>query len=156
MVPFAVNSYGTFIGQTLSYHLNGQLFNLPSKIYNRIGLFLLGLFFIAAGTNHFVNPDFYIAIMPPYLPAHLELVYLSGLFEILGGVAVFLSPARQLAGNCLIVLLIAVFPANLYMAMNSDKFVNIASAWALYARLPLQLLLIWWTFWVTRNDRARE
>ena len=125
-------------------------------MYNRIGLFLLGLFFIAAGTNHFVNPDFYVAIMPPYLPAHLELVYLSGLFEILGGIAVVLSPIRQWAGYGLIVLLIAVFPANLYMAMNPGKFVDIVSAWVLYARLPLQFLLIWWTFWATRDDRTPE
>jgi len=145
-----------FIGQTLRYYLSVQMFDLPRKMYSRISLILLGFFFTAAGTNHFVNPDFYIAIIPPYLPAHLELVYLSGFFEILGGVAVFLSPVRRLAGNGLIVLLIAVFPANLYMAMNADKFVDIAPTWALFARLPLQLFLVWWTFRVTRNDRTSE
>ncbi len=94
--------------------------------------------------------------MPSYLPAHLELVYLSGLLEILGGIGVVLSPTRQWAGYGLIVLLIAVFPANLYMAMNPDKFADIVSAWPLYARLPLQCLLIWWTFWATRHDRTSE
>ncbi len=132
------------------------MFELPPRMTKRIGLILLAVFFMAAGINHFVNSDIYVAIMPTYLPAHLELVYLSGLFEILGGMGVVLSPTRQWAGYGLIVFLIAVFPANLNMAMNPDKFVDIASAWSLYARLPLQLLLIWWTFWATSNDRTPE
>ena len=132
------------------------MFELPSSMTKKIGLILLALFFMAAGINHFVNSDIYVAIMPTYLPAHLELVYLSGLLEILGGIGVALSSTRQWAGYGLIVLLIAVFPANLYMAMNPDKFVDIVSAWPLYARLPLQCLLIWWTFWATRHDRTSE
>ena len=132
------------------------MFELPPGLTKRFGLILLALFFIAAGINHFVNPDIYVAIMPRYLPAHLELVYLSGLFEILGGIGVVLSPLRQWAGHGLILLLITVFPANIYMAMHPDKFVDIVSAWALYVRLPLQFLLIWWTFWATRNARSPE
>ena len=132
------------------------MFELPSSMTKQIGLILLALFFIAGGINHFINSDIYVAIMPTYLPAHLELVYLSGLFEILGGIGVVLSPIRQWAGYGLIALLIAVFPANIYMAMNPDKFVDIVSAWILYVRLPLQFLLIWWTFWATRNDRTPE
>lgn len=132
------------------------MFELPPSMAKQIGLILLALFFMAAGINHFVNSDIYVAIMPPYLPAHIELVYLSGLFEILGGIAVILSPIRQWVGYGLIALLITVFPANLYMAMNPDKFVDIVSAWVLYARLPLQFLLIWWTFWATRDDRTPE
>ncbi len=132
------------------------MFELPPSRTQRIGLILLALFFMAAGINHFLNTDIYVAIMPPYLPAHLELVYLSGLMEILGGIGVVLSPTRQWAGNGLIVLLIAVFPANLYMATNPDKFVDIVPAWSLYARLPLQFLLIGWTFWATRHVRMPE
>ncbi len=132
------------------------MFELPPSMTKRIGLILLALFFMAAGINHFVNSDIYVAIMPTYLPAHLELVYLSGLLEILGGIGVVLSSTRQWAGYGLIVLLIAVFPANFYMAMNPDKFVDIVSAWVLYSRVPLQFLLIWWTFWATRNDRTLE
>ncbi len=132
------------------------MFELPSSMTKQIGLILLALFFIVSGINHFINSDIYVAIMPTYLPAHLELVYLSGLFEMLGGIGVVISPIRQWAGYGLIVLLIAVVPANFYMAMNPDKFVDIVSAWVLYARLPLQFLLIWWTFWATRNDRTLE
>ena len=133
---------------------NVHMFELPPSWTQRIGVILLALFFMAAGANHFLNSDIYVAIMPSYLPAHLELVYISGLLEILGGIGVVLSPTRQWAGYGLIVLLIAVFPANLYMAMNPDKFGDIASAWALYARLPLQFLLIGWTFWATRHVRT--
>ena len=132
------------------------MFELPSSMTKQIGLILLALFFIVSGINHFINSDIYVAIMPTYLPAHLELVYLSGLFEMLGGIGVVISPIRQWAGYGLIVLLIAVVPANFYMAMNPDKFVDIVSAWVLYARLPLHFLLIWWTFWATRNDRTLE
>lgn len=130
------------------------MFELPARMTKRIGLILLAMFFMAAGINHFVNSDIYVAMMPLYLPAHLELVYLSGLFEILGGMGVILSPTREWAGYGLIVLLIAVFPANIFMAMNPGKFTDIASVWALYARLPLQFLLLCWTFWVTRNDQS--
>jgi len=116
----------------------------------QIGLILLALFFISAGINHFVNTDLYVAIMPNYLPAHLELVYLSGCFEILGGICVIFSPIRQWAGYGLIALLIAVFPANIYMAMNPENFVELVPVWALTARLPLQFVLIWWVYWVTK------
>jgi len=67
------------------------MFELPPSMTKRIGLNLLTLFFMAAGINHFVNSDIYVAIMPTYLPAHLELVYLSGLLEILGGIGVVLG-----------------------------------------------------------------
>jgi uncharacterized membrane protein len=132
------------------------MFNLPVKMSRRIGLILLAIFFIAAGSNHFIHPDFYMAIMPPYLPLHSELVYLSGFFEILGGVAVLFSRLRRWAGYGLIALLIAVFPANIYMAMNADIFADAASDWALYARLPVQFLLICWVFWATGNDRSSD
>lgn len=132
------------------------MLELPQSSAKQIGVILLALFFIAAGVNHFVNSDIYVVIMPRYLPAHLELVYLSGLFEILGGIGVILSPIRQWVGYGLIALLIAVFPANLYMAMNPDKFADVVSVEVLNARLPLQLLLIWWTYWATRDDRTSE
>ncbi len=129
------------------------MFALPPSRTRQIGLLLLALFFLAAGLSHFLNSDVYVAIMPPYLPAHLELVYLSGFLEILGGIGVLLSPTRQWAGYGLIMLLIAVFPANLYMAMNPDKFVDILPVWSLYARLPIQFFLIGWTLWATRPVR---
>lgn len=125
------------------------MLNLPLRLRRRIALVGLSLVFVAAGVNHFVNPDFYVQIMPPYLPAHLELVYLSGVFEILGGVAVLVPGIRGAAGWGLVLLLVAIFPANLHMALNPDLFPGLSPA-ALYARLPLQAFLIAWAYWATR------
>ena len=113
---------------------------------------LLAAFFILAGMNHFLSTDFYTAMMPPYLPAHVALVYLSGLFEILGGVGILFAKTRKWAGYGLVALMIAVFPANLYMAMNPDLFVQSAPRWALYLRLPMQFVIIGWIYWTTISD----
>ena len=91
--------------------------------------------------------------MPPYLPAPLALVYVSGVFEVLGGVGVLLPRYRKVAGWGLIALLIAVFPANLYIVTASEPFTARGiPLWILYARLPLQLVLIAWVYWVTQAE----
>jgi len=115
----------------------------------------LGLLFVVAGANHFANPTFYIGMMPAWLPYHRELVLVSGALEVLGGAAVFVPRFRQGAGWFLIALLIAVFPANLNMAMNPDTFPSL-SPFALYARLPGQALLIAWAWWATRPEDCRS
>jgi len=122
---------------------------LPPRISQRIALFVVAFFFTYAGISHFTNPAFFVAIMPPYLPAHLELVYLSGVFEILGGVGVLVPATRKLAGYGLLALLVAVFPANIHMAMNPSQFPDLAAA-ALYARLPMQLVIAAIVWWATR------
>lgn len=124
---------------------------LPSGRLRAAALLLLAPFFVAAGVNHFVSPAFYVAIVPPYLPAHLELVYLSGLLEIAGGVAVLVPRLRAAAGACLVLLLVAVFPANLHMALHPERFPDVPS-FALYARLPLQLVFVAWAWWATRPE----
>ncbi len=111
---------------------------------------LLGVLFVAAGANHFANPGFYLRIMPPYLPWHYELVLISGAFEILGGVGLLIPRFTVPAAWGLIALLVAVFPANLHMALNTDKYPNIPPA-VLWARLPLQGVLIAWAYWFTRK-----
>jgi len=110
----------------------------------RVQPYLIGLIFAAGGALHFRNPSMYEAIMPPYVPAHRELVLISGFFEILGGIGVMIPRTRVAAGYGLIALLVAVFPANIYMAVDTEKFGKFAPAWALYARLPLQFVLMWW------------
>lgn len=109
-------------------------------------ILLLAVFFVGAGLNHFVSPDVYLKIMPDYLPWPLALVYISGFLEVLGGVGVAVPPLRQAAGWGLVALLIAVFPANLFMVMNADQFPGVP-LWALVARLPLQGALILWVWW---------
>jgi len=111
---------------------------------------VLGGVFVGAGVNHFVMPRTYEKIVPPGMGDARTLVAVSGVAEIAGGVGVLLSPTRSVAGVGLIALMAAVFPANLFMARNPAKFGKIP-AWALYARLPLQPLAMWWTWRVTRS-----
>ena len=80
--------------------------------------YLLALFFVGGGANHFLKPEFYLAMMPPYLPLHEDLVIISGIAEIALGLAVLVPKFQRIAGWGLIALLIAVFPANLQMALN--------------------------------------
>ena len=127
------------------------MLQLPERRVKRLSLLSLAAFFVAAGSNHFVNPEFYVGIMPPYLPAHRELVYLSGFFEILGGLAVLVPGVRVLAGWGLIILLLAVYPANLHMALHPELFPDLP-AFGLYARLPLQVPLVAWAYLATRPD----
>jgi len=110
----------------------------------------LALFFIASGSNHFVVPGAYRQIVPPSLQREAKLIVeVSGVAEIAGGLAVLLPGARRAAGVYLIALLAAVFPANLYMARAPERFRRIPR-WALYARLPLQPLMMWWAWRATR------
>lgn len=114
---------------------------------------LLGLLFIAAGINHFWHTAFYVTIMPPWLPLHLELVYLSGAAEIaLGGLLLF-SRWQSLAGWGLIALCLAVFPANVHMALHPVMFPQF-SPQGLWLRLPFQAVAIAWAWWYTRRPAA--
>jgi len=110
-----------------------------------VSLYAIAATFMGAGVAHFVWPDVFVRIVPPYLPAPRVLVLVSGAAEILGGVGVLVPSVRVAAGWGLILLLVAVFPANVHMALHPDDFARIPR-WALYARLPLQLVLILWVY----------
>jgi len=112
---------------------------------------ILGVAFILAGINHFVNPDFYLNIMPPYLPWHLFLVYLSGLLEVVLGVLLLIPKTQRFAAWGLIILLLGVFPANIHMALNTELYLELKPM-LIYMRLPIQFLIIAWAFWFTRED----
>lgn len=106
---------------------------------------LAGPTFIVAGMLHFLRPGMYEAIVPSYLPAHRELVYASGVAEMLGGGALLQRGTRRFGMWWLIATLVAVFPANVHMALNPDDYRGVPGGrWALYARLPVQLLFIAW------------
>lgn len=113
---------------------------------------LLGSLFVVAGALHFFAPGSYERIMPPYLPLHRELVYLSGAFEVLGGLGLFFGRTRSVAGVGLVLLLLAVWPANLQMLLDA-RAAGKPSWWVtlLWMRLPLQLLLIAWVWRVSRS-----
>lgn len=114
--------------------------------------YLFGALFILAGLNHFRSPEFYINIMPPYLPWHRALVAISGVAEIALGALLLLRRWAVLAGWGLIALLVAIFPANLHMAMHPELYPNL-SPMALWLRLPVQGFLIAWAYWHTRRPR---
>ena len=117
----------------------------------QISKYLLAAIFTLGGINHFVMTDLYLRIMPPYLPAHLLLVYLSGFLEIGFGIALLMAKFSRRAAWGIILLLIAVFPANVYMAMNTNLFPDL-NPLLLYMRLPLQFVLIAWIYWHTKDD----
>jgi uncharacterized membrane protein len=116
---------------------------------------LFAILFILAGLNHFRNPSFYVNIMPPYLGWHRELVAISGAAEIALGALLLFRRWAVLAGWGLIALLIAVFPANVHMAVHPELYPSISPV-ALWLRLPVQGLLIAWAYWYTRRPRSNR
>lgn len=117
-----------------------------------IGRIILAVLFILAGTLHLIAPQLYLKIVPPYLPAHLPIVYISGAAEILGGIGLWLPATRQAAAWGLVALLIAVLPANIYMATAHLAVPGVmGQSWAQWLRIPLQLPLIYWAWLYTRT-----
>ncbi|ADV67101.1 DoxX family protein [Deinococcus maricopensis] len=104
----------------------------------------LAALFITAGTLHFLRPAFFDAIVPPPLPAR-PATLLSGAAELTGGLGLLYRPTRRAASVGLMALLVAVFPANVYMTLHPERFPQLP-VWALWARLPLQLPLLWWAY----------
>lgn len=116
---------------------------------------LLAAFWIAAGANHFANRRAYEAIMPDYLPAHRELVFWSGVAEIVGGGAVVPRATRRFARWWLLGVLAAVYPANIHMTLHPERYERIPPL-ALWARLPLQFLCAWWVWKATAPGSADD
>lgn len=113
---------------------------------------LAAIFFAGAGINHFINPTFYRQIIPPGFPSPATLVAVSGVCEIAGGLGLLHRPLRKAAGLGLIALLIAVFPANIYMAAAPDRIPDLhIPRWMLWTRLPLQVVMIAWVWYASRN-----
>lgn len=108
----------------------------------------MALAYIAAGAWHFINPGPYLSIMPPWLPMHSLLVSISGIIEIVLGILLLIQGTRRIAAWGLILLLVAVFPANVQMMINY-KVAHNPHYWLSVLRLPLQPLLIWWAYQYT-------
>ncbi|MCB2410413.1 DoxX family protein [Hymenobacter lucidus] len=120
-----------------------------------ISRYTLALLFVGAGVLHFLKPEPYLRIMPPYLPWHRELVLLSGVAEVVLGALLLPRRTHCWAAWGLIALLVAVFPANVYMAQTSGAGLGVAP-WLAWARLPLQAGLILWAWWVGRPAHHRR
>ncbi len=119
----------------------------------RIGRVVMGALYVGAGVMHFVAMRSYERIMPAYLPAHHELVLVSGAAEIAGGLGVILPYTRRCAAWGIVCLLIAVMPANVWMAQHPELTPSVP-VWLLWLRVPLQLPLIWWALKYTRVENG--
>jgi uncharacterized membrane protein len=118
-----------------------------SSTARKVSLTVAAVLFAAAGCLHFVKPAAYLQIMPPYVPWPLAMVYVSGVAEIAGGAGLLIPRLRRMAAWGIVALLFAVFPANVYMAMNHVQVAASVPSVLLWARLPLQFLLMWWVLW---------
>jgi uncharacterized membrane protein len=114
--------------------------------------YLLGIFFILVGIDHFRNEAFYLNIMPDYLPWHLELVYLSGVFEIVAGILLLIPRMSTYGAVLIIAILIGVYPANIHMFINSDRYPDIPKV-VLFIRLLLQFVLVYWATIYIKKDK---
>ncbi len=120
----------------------------------KISCFILAAFFTVAGANHFISPATYLPMMPDLLPWPLALIYLSGLAEMAGGISLLFPKFRLLAGWGLIALLIAVFPANIHMLVNDVPLAgHQVPRWILWARLPLQPIMMAWIYFAAIAQR---
>jgi uncharacterized membrane protein len=114
---------------------------------------VLAVFFVAAGTNHFRTPGIYLGMMPPWLPWPAALNAIAGVAEILGGIGLLVPSMRRLAGVGLIVLLVAIFPANVHVAFAGKMPGTDFSPLTLWLRLPFQAVFIAWAWWVARAGK---
>ena len=114
-------------------------------------IIISSIFYVIVGIKHFIDPNFFLAIVPPYLPYHLELVYISGLFEILFGVMILFPKYRYWGSVGLILLLIAVFPANIYLfqSVEAQKAIGASQEIATW-RLPVQGIFILVAYWIRK------
>jgi uncharacterized membrane protein len=117
------------------------------SVTQKVFLGIAAVFYVFAGIMHFLRSDLYLRIMPPFIPWHPAMVYISGAAEIAGGLGLLIPQLRRSAAWGLVALLIAVFPANVYMATSAASF-----SLLLWARLPAQAVLIWWVLACTEAN----
>jgi uncharacterized membrane protein len=127
---------------------------LASSKRARVGL---SLFFLVAASQHFVNTEAMAAMIPPSIPYQIGLTYLTGVFELLGAIGVWIPGLVRLTGFLLILLLIGILPANIYSAFNRVDFGGHGAGPAyLLVRVPFQLFVIWWTYFATEQNWFRR
>ena len=117
----------------------------------------MSVLYVIIGVKHFIDPDFFMAIMPPFIPLHKECVFISGFFEILFGIFMLFNKTRSIGAWGIIILLISVFPANIYLYTSelAQETLNISKLQALI-RMPFQIPLIIIAYWHSmHNDNNR-
>jgi len=124
------------------------------KYIKYLSIIIMSIFYINVGIKHFTDPNWFLHIIPPFLSLiGLELVYISGVFEIIFGIMLLLPKTRKLASYGLILLLIAVYPANLYLAFYEEpqKLIGISAFAASWVRLPIQFIFLGLAYWHSKN-----
>ena len=120
-------------------------------IIKSILIIISSFFYVIVAIKHFIEPEYFLSIVPPYLPYHLELVYISGLFEILFGLLILFPKYRYYGAIGLILLLVAVFPANIYLAQSKEAQEALGATQEIATwRLPIQGVLIWIAYFIRR------
>lgn len=126
------------------------------KIIKELTILLISILYITVGLNHFIKPNFFLEIVPPIIPFKLEVVFISGFFEIILGILILFKKTRKLASLLIIVLLVSVFPANIYLYISETPrlSLNITKSQALF-RMPFQLSLIIISYWHSRDNNSK-
>lgn len=124
------------------------------SLFRTVGLVAQSLLYVAGGINHFWHSRFYVGIMPPHYRHPLALVQLSGAAEILGGAGLLVPATRRPAAWGIIAMLLVYYDVHVYMVQHPERFSGVP-AWALWLRLPLQLVLIYWAYIYTRRQPER-
>jgi uncharacterized membrane protein len=125
------------------------------KYLKLISVIVMSIFYVNVGIKHFIDPNWFLFIIPPYLSSiGIEIVYLSGFFEVILGILLLIPKYRKFAAYSLIILLIAVYPANIYLAFNKEpqELLNITAFMASWVRLPIQFIFLGLAYWHTRSD----
>ena len=125
------------------------------NILKSISIYVMSILYIYVGINHFIDTKSFLIIIPPYLQTiGLELIYLSGFFEIILGILLIIPKYRKIASYGIILLLIAVYPANIYLAFNEEpqNLMGISSFMASWVRLPLQFIFIGLAYWHSKDN----
>ena len=122
---------------------------MKSKI-KTLSIIIMTLFYTMAGTNHFINPDWYVRIVPPILPFKTAIVYISGILEIILGTLLIFPKRRFIASWGLILLLVAVYPANIYVALTNGEVMDTTPLIA-WGRLPFQFVFIGLAYWHSKT-----
>ncbi len=125
--------------------------NMKVIVAKYILIIISSVFYVIVGIKHFIDPNYFLAIVPPYLPYHLELVYISGVFEIVFGLMILIPKYRYWGSIGLILLLVAVFPANIYLAQSTQAQEAIGATQDIATwRLPVQGIFIWIAYWIRK------
>ncbi len=117
-------------------------------LIQRIALYAMATLYILAGLNHFRVPEFYLRLMPPYIPEHQLMILLSGIAELTLGILLLFKRTRKLASWGIIAMLLVFFSVHIYMLQERHTVFADVSEAILWIRIPLQFILIYWAFWV--------